>query len=130
MKEEYIQLLSKQNIWWHGRIEDDVHLAQWRAHKRHWVPFQIEEVSSEPFSLNIIVGPRQTGKTTLIKFLIEKLLRQGTKPKNILYARCDEVLEISQLRQLIEAFLEYADSKAVFIFLDEITDVADWEKVI
>ena len=35
--------------------------------KIKWVPEIINDVSLEPFSLNFIFGPRQVGKTTLIK---------------------------------------------------------------
>ena len=39
-------------------------------------------------------------------------------------------LDAKQLREVIETYLAYAGSKEVFIFLDEITDVNGWEKVI
>ncbi len=126
----FLPILGKQNVWWEGRIENDVHLSQWGEHERRWIPFDLEELSLKPFSLNIVVGPRQAGKTTLLKFAVKKLLESGVRPKSVLYVRCDEILEARQLREVIETFFALAASKQVFIFLDEITDVAGWEKAI
>lgn len=130
MESSYLPFLDRQNVWWEGKIENDTHLRRWREHERRWVPSNLKEVSLTPFSLNFVVGPRQAGKTTLMKFAIEKLLAAGKTPKSILYARCDEVVDAKQLRETIETFFAYANSKAVFIFLDEITDITGWEKVI
>lgn len=130
MVSELLPLLGRQNVWWEGKIEDDVHLSQWREHERRWVPLGLEGMPLKAFSLNFVVGPRQAGKTTLMKFAVERLLRAGVRPKSILYARCDEILEVAQLREVIDSFFTYSGSKEVFIFLDEITEVGGWEKVI
>ena len=130
MESAYLPLLQKQNVWWEGKIENDPHLSQWREHGRRWVPFGLESLPLKPFSLNLVIGPRQAGKTTLMKFAVEMLLKKGVAPKSILYARCDEVLGTKELRGIIETFLSYAGSDEAFIFLDEITDIAGWEKVI
>lgn len=129
MAEKY-SLLARHNIWWEGRIEDDVHLSQWREHPGRWVPPQLGEIVLEPFSLNFVVGPRQAGKTTLLKFAIEALLRSGTKPRGILYLRCDEVADGASLRDIVEEFFLRAPEGKTFIFLDEITEVSGWEKTI
>lgn len=130
MESAYIPILGKQNVWWEGNIESDTHLSIWRNHELNWVPPNLEEVPLKPFSLNVIIGPRQAGKTTLVKFAVEKLLKAGFRPKSILYVRCDEILNPGQLREIIETFFAYAGSKEVFIFLDEITGVSGWENVI
>jgi predicted AAA+ superfamily ATPase len=66
MEGTYLSLLNRQNVWWEGKIENDVHLAQWREHERRWIPLDLEGLPLESFSLNIVVGPRQAGKTTLL----------------------------------------------------------------
>jgi predicted AAA+ superfamily ATPase len=48
-------------------VKNDPDLRKWLDGKIKWVPEIINEVSLEPFSLNFISGPRQVGKTTLIK---------------------------------------------------------------
>lgn len=129
MESSYLALLGRQNVWWDGKIENDPHILQWKEHEQRWIPHQLEILPHKPFSLNIVIGPRQAGKTTLIKLAVEKLLKSGINPKSILYARCDEVLDAKQLREVIETFFAYSGSKESFIFLDEITDIDGWEKV-
>lgn len=130
MESIFLPLLGRQNVWWDGRIEDDVHLSQWSGHEFKWVPFDLGKLSLEPFSLNTVVGPRQAGKTTLLKFAVKKLLDSGVRPKSIFYARCDEIIDARQLREVVETFFAFAGSRQAFIFLDEVTDVAGWEKVV
>lgn len=130
METELLPLLARQNVWWEGRIENDVHLAQWRQHERKWKPLELEELPLEAFALNMVIGPRQVGKTTLLKFAVEKLLTSGINPKHVLYCRCDEIIDETQLREIITQFIEYAGSKKVFIFLDEVTEVKNWARVI
>ncbi|MBI5036221.1 ATP-binding protein [Candidatus Micrarchaeota archaeon] len=131
METEYLQALQKQNVWWAGKIEDDPHLAEWKKHEKRWTPFELEELPLTPFSLNMVVGPRQSGKTTLIKKAVEKLVSAGgVKPKTILYARCDEITDNIQLRKVVETFFAYAGTSETYIFLDEITEVKGWEKTL
>jgi len=64
-----ITRMEEQNPWWKGKdlVKNDPDLRKWLDSKIKWVPEIINEVSLEPFSLNFISGPRQVGKTTLIK---------------------------------------------------------------
>ena len=130
METEFLSLLAKQNVWWEGRIENDVHLAQWKTRLHRWTPLELDTLPLEPFALNVVIGPRQAGKTTLLKFAVEKLIKTGVDPKSILYLRCDEVTSEAQLREIIESFLAFAGSKGVFIFLDEVTEVKNWAKTV
>ncbi|WP_289230765.1 hypothetical protein [Candidatus Korarchaeum cryptofilum] len=61
--------MEEQNPWWKGKdlVKNDPDLRKWLNSKIKWVPEIINDVSLEPFSLNFIFGPRQVGKTTLIK---------------------------------------------------------------
>ncbi len=130
MNAALLPLLARQNVWWEGTIEKDVHLARWHAHPRRWIPLDLEALPLKPFSLTMVIGPRQVGKTTLLKFAIQKLLQSGVRPKSILYARCDEIGGGPGLRELIETFFAHAGTKECFLFLDEITEVDSWEGVI
>ncbi len=127
---ESLSILQKQNIWWEGRMEDDSHLRQWHEHEKRWIPFQIDEFVLKPYSFNMLIGPRQAGKTTLIKFVVKKLIEEKTDPRSVLYLRCDELSSSQELRLILENFFSYARSKKVFIFLDEITEVDGWEKTL
>lgn len=130
MEQDYIRALARQNPWWGGSIAGDQHYARWLAEGRRWEPFSLPRLSLEPFSLNIVVGPRQAGKTTLMKIAIAGLLERGVPPKSILYARCDEVASTAILREIVESFLSYSQQKEKFLFLDEITGIEGWEKTL
>jgi len=78
-----LEVLAKQNPWWKEKseIENDEDIKKWKEGKIKWIPSYIDEISLKPFSLNFIFGPRQVGKTTLLKLLIKKLLEKKKKKK-------------------------------------------------
>ncbi|MBI4676706.1 MAG: ATP-binding protein [Elusimicrobia bacterium] len=79
--------------------------------------------------VQILAGPRQTGKTTILKQLAADLLSQGVAPARILYLPLDDFEdELSKgemsLRAIIETFSEEIArtplaSGEKFVFLDE-----------
>lgn len=78
-------MIEHFNPWWKGRegIEEDEDYRKWIGSEVRWVPEVIKKISLEPFSLNIIFGPRQVGKTTLLKLIVKKLLDEGKNPRSI-----------------------------------------------
>ncbi|MDT7858863.1 MAG: hypothetical protein RQ930_02340 [Candidatus Aenigmarchaeota archaeon] len=83
-----LEILSKQNPWWKDKaeIENDEDIRKWKEGKRKWIPSEINEISLKLFSLDFVFGPRQVGKTTLLKLLIKKLLDEGVgKRENFLF---------------------------------------------
>lgn len=85
-------------------------------------------------------GPRQVGKTTLQLQVIEQLLRDGVDPKRILRLQFDEISALRDIEtpiiQIAYWFAEqvrgetmtHAASRGepVFIFLDEVQNLAEW----
>jgi predicted AAA+ superfamily ATPase len=124
------ELILKQNPWLEGR--KDYHIEKWESMKIRWVPRWINEVSLEPYSLNFIIGPRQTGKTTGIKLLINELLKKNA-PESIFYFDCTLLTTTESLRKVLEEYLEIKKSEKVessFIFLDEVTNLNGWWKIV
>jgi len=124
------ELIVKHNPWWRG-LEDHT-LLEWNNRKIKWIPKWIDKINLNPFSLNFVFGPRQVGKTTGLKLLINKLLRD-TDPMNILYFNCDFLPDISSLRRLLDWYLEFRKSYNVessYIFLDEISSIPEWWRII
>lgn len=90
---------------------------------------QIEPWLEEP-EIIVIKGARQTGKTTVISYLIDKLIGRGAKPDNIFYFLLDNITlqqRFSEhpyvVKRAIESFLGKtleSYGERVFIFLDEI----------
>jgi len=84
-----------------------------------------------------IVGLRRTGKTILLKQLIQYLMKhEGVKAKNIFFLSFDEALVTSRLtlKNYLDAFLEdiyKEEPKSVkYIFLDEIQYIEKWQHIL
>ncbi|WP_338598621.1 AAA family ATPase [Sulfolobus tengchongensis] len=93
----------------------------------------IDHVSLEPFSLNIIFGPRQVGKTTAVILLIEYLLKKIENPKSIFYFSCDKLADYKELDQVLEEYLKVKKRENIrtsYIILDEITFPKEWYRSI
>ncbi|MDP3027857.1 MAG: ATP-binding protein [Nanoarchaeota archaeon] len=76
-----------------------------------------------------ISGLRRTGKTVLMKQLIDFLIGEGKNRENILYFSFDE--EQPKIEEIIKEFEKIANiniSKTkIYIFLDEIQKLDDWQ---
>ncbi len=84
-----------------------------------------------------VVGLRRTGKTILLKQLIQHLIEQdGVKPNNIFFLSFDEVLVSSKLALkdyldiFFEDILKKESDEKVYIFLDEIQYVDKWQHIL
>ncbi|MGB9727894.1 MAG: ATP-binding protein [Nitrososphaeria archaeon] len=130
--------LEVYNPWWKGKegIEEDEDYRKWKSSKVKWEPpllrrlLEIDNI--EPFSLHFIFGPRQVGKTTLLKLLIKKLLRT-VNPKSIFYLKCDILADYKELDEAIREYLKikkFEGIECAYIFLDEITFPREWFRAV
>jgi hypothetical protein len=129
-----ISVLVEQNPWWKDKklIEEDYDIVKWKTRKYHWMPKLVESITLEPFSLHILLGPRQVGKTTTVKLLIRKLL-EDRDPRSLFYFNCEELGDYKELLEMLETYLELKDKSRIessCIFLDEITSPAEWYRAI
>jgi len=71
-----------------------------------------------------IYGPRQSGKTSLIGWVIHRLLTRGVAPKNINYAAMDYLDVhplVSDTRKFLRLLREESDGKErIYLFIDEV----------
>ncbi len=109
----------------HQKIREDYHLNNLAKMKYIWKekPFLDHHFEEGVY---LVTGPRQIGKSTHMKLLIEKSLTEKNH-KNILYFNCDFLEHKQEIADLIISFEEnIADrSKNMLIILDEITSVKD-----
>ncbi len=82
----------------------------------------------------MILGPRRSGKTYYLYFLIKKLLEQGIKKEEILYINFEDIrlvdVSLRDLPVFLDVFYEiYPQNKnrKVWLFFDEIQTVKGWE---
>ena len=87
--------------------------------------------------VKVILGQRRAGKSYLLRMMIKHLTEnQGIPRQNILYINKDiaELDFIDNSKLLIKVVNEYREvikpAGKVFIFLDEIQEIKDWEKAV
>ena len=117
------KIISLLNPWWRdGTVRPELRKDFIRdAFGECWGHMETRQVV-------VISGLRRVGKTTIIYQMIEKLIRGGADPENILYFSFDERRD--GIRHILE---EYASSLGkdiekgrYFVFLDEIQKHAGW----
>jgi len=82
-----------------------------------------------------ILGVRRCGKTYFMYQLISSLIESGTPRTNILYINLDDdrllPLNGDELRLLVDTYREFYEvspKHKLYLFLDEIQNIPDWEK--
>ena len=84
--------------------------------------------------IKVIIGLRRSGKTYLLKSIIEELQQKGVKAENIIYISFETVeykniSDTQQLDQLIINLTKDLEGK-IYLLFDEIQLVQSWEKSI
>lgn len=92
------------------------------------------DVPSSPQKIIAIVGPRRSGKTYLLFWLIKKLLSENISAEQIIYFNFDDPrllpCDAKDIELILEAYRElYPEhrKKINYLFFDEIQNVKDWE---
>lgn len=122
--------LPESNPWWFDKhaIEMQPEVRAWKESKTSWDPrpeYEFEECDCV-YSLR---GPRQVGKTTLLKLEIRRLL-DAVRADRIMYYSFDLG---GTPRDVVRTVREYLDSRGSsserrFLFLDEISSIRDWQR--
>lgn len=129
------QDLQLKNEWW---VNDKYKIEEVAWPKRDLFAV-LEDNIAHPLMLNI-VGLRRVGKSTMIKQLIAVLLARKTNPQNIFYFLFDYASQIKKAEFLDEVLFFYFSEilnnpglklkERVYIFLDEIQYIEDWQAVL
>lgn len=120
--------LSEMNPWWKtGRVKKELAPPYRRA------LFPDIQKYMELRQIIGIVGLRRTGKTTIMLQTIDKLLKEGTAPKRILYFSFDE--SVGGITDIVDLYRENIlkedlDLEKTYIVLDEIQKLKDWQNKI
>lgn len=132
METSEIELLIKK---WNPHFENQVK-GEWvgkvpreKYMQRLWKVMDIRHIV-------ILTGVRRSGKSTLMRQLMERLLQEGTHPENVLYLYFEDLLVqkyLSQGSDLLEQFYAYYLEKynpqgKVYLFLDELQGVKDFNR--
>ena len=123
MEEKY---LTRFNEWWiSGKVRNELTQIFVRSE------YSIAEELLTDRRITIIYGLRRVGKTTIMYQLISGLLQKNTDPKHVLYISFDD--SSADLEDVLNSYFEkilnvpVLEARDVYIFLDEIQKVKDWE---
>lgn len=91
----------------------------------------VEKIDMETKEVVDIVGPRRSGKSSIMKILIQKLKTKG----NFLYINFEDPYFIDHntpqiIEELVETYKEYYQTKLDYLFFDEVQNIASWEKAV
>lgn len=124
---EIIASIQKYNFWFQNKPET--------GYKRTEYLEKLLRFSGNRL-IKVLVGQRRSGKSYVLKQVIQKLIDEGVQPENTLYIN-KEFIEFDYLtnyKQLAELFATYEATLKPqgrkYIFIDEIQNIDGWEKII
>jgi predicted AAA+ superfamily ATPase len=130
-----ISQLSESNPWWIDKknINADLKIAALNKIEYKWDPAIRHHIHLDKDVILAIRGPRQVGKTTLLKLIIKDLLlNKNVKPENIFFFSF-EINTAEELKQIIQTYLDWrtiSPNERKYLFLDEICAVKEWSKTL
>jgi predicted AAA+ superfamily ATPase len=126
------QALAQQNPWWAdgSRLSGDQTLQDYAAQVVRWTPRLLDRFLLSKDRVYTLRGPRQVGKTTLLKLVLDRLVREeSVDPRAVFYFSCDLLRGPRELSDLVDTYLKWQGPfslKRRYILLDEVSSVANW----
>ena len=125
--------LTYQNPWWTDStsINKDAKIREFEASSVKFLPGSVIDLELKSEAINIVHGPRQTGKSTALKLLIRNLLHDQVPAERIFYFSCDALDTRKDLIDLVLVFLnsikdQSGELSENHVFLDEVSSIKDW----
>ncbi len=126
-----LDLLSIQNPWWRDR---NIKFDPWiHGFFKHALKKEPEILTSLNFFRDVVYlfqGHPGTGKTTLAKLMIRKLIQEKkVDPKNIFYYSCANIDSYEGVNELIKIFINWRKplrKNRLYILIDEISLIKNW----
>lgn len=132
--EDILLKIKEKNTWWEGvvRIHEDHQLLSLAQLPYSYEFPQLTKLSLFEPGIYTIRGIRQIGKSTTLKSMIRKLLlEEKVEPKSVFYFSCDGLHRHEDLYQVLLMYLrDWAPRGPLFLFIDEITFVEEWQRAI
>ena len=124
--------LASQNPWWIDAkaIYGDGDVQNVDSCPVNWIPRIFYRFALNQDVVHTLRGPRQVGKTTLLKLIIKNLIKNGVEGRRIFYWSCDLIQGPKEILSLLNGYIDstrFIYNNRLFIFLDEISTVKDWQ---
>ena len=126
--------ILRQNRWWSepGWRESDPHLRALRDQPQRLPAPVADRISLDEPGIHTLRGPRQVGKSTALKLLVERAV-EVVSPRRVAYLALD-LLEDQSLGELAATVTRAKDLAAIaepmIVLLDEVTVVDGWQTAI
>ena len=82
--------------------------------------------------IDVLVGARRVGKTSIMKNIINQLLSSGVKNNQIIYfvsdARVSKDVIPEDIVNFVRLTFNINKTKKIYLFLDEVQDMQDWQR--
>jgi uncharacterized protein len=127
--------ILRQNPWWTSSAWQaaDPHLQLLDAQPMRLPAELVAKLDLHAPGIHILRGPRQVGKSTDLKLLVERALMGGFQPRSIAYLALDllEGRHLSELAATVERAFDLAERSAPgLLLLDEVTAVGGWQTAV
>lgn len=127
--------ILRQNPWWTSPRweEQDAHLRRLATHPVLLPNPLPDRLDIDRPGLHTLRGPRQVGKSTSLKSLVQKAISAGRPPRNVVYLALDLLQDrpLSELADTVERTLVLAGTTpSRLLLLDEVTAVAGWQTAV
>lgn len=126
-----LQQLTRVNPWWtqpRWAAADPQLTSAARAPFERF-PTVLDDIA--PPNLYTLRGPRRTGKSTVLKQTVVRLIAAGLDPRRICFFAADALSTFTDLINLFQAarqlFPDLGDAPRYFL-IDEITAIPDWQR--
>ncbi|MBN2488675.1 MAG: ATP-binding protein [Methanosarcinaceae archaeon] len=124
--DKILNLLYEYNPWWRGK---EIQIPEYRT---KWFDSLVSELDDQ--KIEIIYGPRQVGKTVLMKQIVRHLIdNRNISPHNIMYLSMDHtsinLLCPEPIKDVVDVYSNYikpSEFERAYIFLDEIQTIENW----
>lgn len=128
------QILA-QNPWWTTPAwrTADPHLTLLRERRLRLPAGFVTALDLREPGIHTLRGPRQVGKSTDLKLLVERALDEGFEPRSIIYIALDllEGQHLAEFAKTVERARDLAgQSSPGLILLDEVTAVERWQTAV
>lgn len=125
--DEKMNLLEKYNLW-------DSNTLDWGYKRSEYTDKIMDYIGNR--LIKVLVGQRRSGKSYILRQVAKQLVDNGVKPENTLFINkeftdLDFLKTYKDLDELIKLYKKELKPRGkVYIFIDEIQIIEEWEKVI
>ena len=124
-----LERLTSINPWWIDRtaIAQDQQIQRWTQAPLRWTPQVVSDLDLTISAVYTLRGPRQVGKTTASKLMIQRSLREAPD-EEVLFYSCDLDKDPDAIREIVQTARRLRpQAKRWRIFLDEVTNIPNWQ---